>query len=206
MIQQQEPSRLGSIDTHYRGDVEIIVAKALEKDKTRRYASAGDLASDIRRYLRGEAILARPASALYQLRKFARRNKALVGGVLGVVGALVLGLVGTVLFAVQAGSNARTARDKEKRAVTRPIGHGSRRPLRRSSTTTSLTQHTNSTRPPKSCGAGSGGTCTAASTTVQPCFQSNPVRSLTWSTVRKECAWRPSRAPACDSSTSTAAS
>ena len=64
MIQQQEPSRLGSIDTLYRGDVEIIVAKALEKDKTRRYASAGDLASDIRRYLRGEAILARPASAL----------------------------------------------------------------------------------------------------------------------------------------------
>ena len=54
VIQQQEPSRLGSIDTIYRGDVEIIVAKALEKDKSRRYASAGDLASDIRRYLRGE--------------------------------------------------------------------------------------------------------------------------------------------------------
>ena len=49
VIDQQEPSRLGSIDTLYRGDVEIIVAKALEKDKTRRYASAGDLASDIRR-------------------------------------------------------------------------------------------------------------------------------------------------------------
>ncbi len=54
VIEQQEPSRLGSIDTLYRGDVEIIVAKALEKDKTRRYASAGDLASDIRRYLRGK--------------------------------------------------------------------------------------------------------------------------------------------------------
>ena len=76
---KQEPSRLGSIDTLYRGDVEIIVAKALEKDKTRRYASAGDLASDIRRYLRGEAILARPASALYQLRKFARRTQGAGG-------------------------------------------------------------------------------------------------------------------------------
>ncbi len=83
VIQEQEPSRLGSIDTHYRGDVEIIVAKALEKDKSRRYASAGDLASDIRRYLRGEAILARPASALYQLRKFARRHRALVAGSVG---------------------------------------------------------------------------------------------------------------------------
>jgi eukaryotic-like serine/threonine-protein kinase len=116
VIQQQEPSRLGSIDSHYRGDVEIIVAKALEKDKSRRYASATDLASDIRRYLQGEAIVARPASALYQLRKFARRNRALVGGVLGVIAALVLGMIGTVLFAVQAKHNAETARDKETEA------------------------------------------------------------------------------------------
>src|SRR5262249_14113781 len=43
VIQHQEPSRLGSVDAHYRGDIEIIVAKALEKDKARRYASAGDL-------------------------------------------------------------------------------------------------------------------------------------------------------------------
>ena len=91
VIQEQEPSRLGSIDTHYRGDVEIIVAKALEKVKSRRYASAGDLASDIRRYLRGEAILARPASALYQLRKFARRHRALVAGVSGIFAALLVG-------------------------------------------------------------------------------------------------------------------
>ena len=91
VIDEQEPSRLGSIDTLYRGDVEIIVAKALEKDKTRRYASAGDLASDIRRYLRGEAILARPASALYQLRKFARRHRALVAGVSGIFVALLVG-------------------------------------------------------------------------------------------------------------------
>ena len=41
VIDQQEPSRLGSIDTFFRGDVEIIVAKALEKDRMRRYASAG---------------------------------------------------------------------------------------------------------------------------------------------------------------------
>ncbi len=80
VIEQEEPSRLGSIDKVYRGDVEIIVAKALEKDKTRRYASAGDLASDIRRFLRGEPILARPASALYQIRKFTRRHRALVAG------------------------------------------------------------------------------------------------------------------------------
>ena len=109
VIQQQEPSRLGSINLMYRGDVEIIVAKALEKDKARRYASAGDLASDIRRYLRGEAILARPPSALYQIRKFARRHTALVAGVSGVFAALLIGTAVSIVFALRAAENARVA-------------------------------------------------------------------------------------------------
>jgi WD40 repeat protein len=116
VIQRDEPSRLGSIDMQYRGDVEIIVAKALEKEKSRRYASAGDLASDIRRYLRGEAILARPASALYQLRKFVRRHKALVGGVLGVFAALLMGTIVSVGFAWRAAHNAREASYQTYRA------------------------------------------------------------------------------------------
>jgi WD40 repeat protein/predicted Ser/Thr protein kinase len=117
VIQEHEPSWLGSIDTHYRGDVEIIVAKALEKDKSRRYDSAGDLASDIRRYLHGEAILARPASAFYQLRKFARRNKALVAGVSGIIAALLVGTVVSIIFAVRAAENARVANERERIAT-----------------------------------------------------------------------------------------
>ena len=118
VIQQQEPSRLGSIDTLYRGDVEIIVAKALEKDKTRRYASAGDLASDIRRYLRGEAILARPASALYQLRKFARRHKAARGRSVGHLRGALVGTVVSIVFAVCVPSeNARVANERERVAT-----------------------------------------------------------------------------------------
>jgi eukaryotic-like serine/threonine-protein kinase len=116
-IQQQEPSRLGSIDRRYRGDVEIIVAKALEKDKNRRYASAADLASDIRRYLRGEAVVARPASALYQLRKFARRNKAVVAGVSSVIAALLVGTAVSIFFALRAAENARVANEKERAAT-----------------------------------------------------------------------------------------
>jgi WD40 repeat protein len=124
VIRDQEPSRLGSIDTHFRGDIETIVARALEKDKSRRYASAAELASDLRRYLNQEPILARPPSALYQLRKFARRNKALVGGVAGVLVALVLGMIGTTIFAVgeaeqrrQAEHNARVANDEKRAAL-----------------------------------------------------------------------------------------
>ncbi len=117
VIEQKEPSRLGSIDKVYRGDVEIIVAKALEKDKTRRYASAGDLASDIRRFLRGEAILARPASALYQIRKFTRRHRALVAGVSGIFAALVVGTVISIVFALKAAEHARAATERERDAT-----------------------------------------------------------------------------------------
>lgn len=100
LILEQDAPRLGSINPELRGDLETIVAKALEKDPARRYQSAADLAADLRRWLAHEPILARPPSALYQLRKFARRHTALVGGVTATVVALVLGLVGTILFAV----------------------------------------------------------------------------------------------------------
>src|SRR5262249_60422297 len=101
VIREQDPSRLGTLDTRLRGDVETILAKALEKDRERRYPSAAELAADIRRHLRNEPIRARPPSALYQLRKLARRNKALVGGVAAVMLALGAGLIGTTIFAVR---------------------------------------------------------------------------------------------------------
>ena len=92
-IQEMDPAPLSSVSRIYRGDIETIVAKALEKDKNRRYASATGLAADIRRYLHDEPIVARPASTAYQLQKFARRNKALVAGVGAVFVVLVLGIV-----------------------------------------------------------------------------------------------------------------
>jgi WD40 repeat protein len=123
LILEQDPPRLGSINKELRGDVETIVAKALEKDRARRYSSAAELAADLRRWLAHEPIQARPPSALYHLRKFARRHKALVGGVLATGVALVLGLVGTILFAVgeaqqrrQAENNAQLADDEKRQA------------------------------------------------------------------------------------------
>jgi WD40 repeat protein/predicted Ser/Thr protein kinase len=116
IIREHEPARVGSLDGRLRGDVETIVAKALEKDKARRYASAGELAADLRRFLSHEPIRARPTSALYQLRKFARRHKALVSSVLGIGLALTAGTVVSVLYAVRADHNARQARYQTYRA------------------------------------------------------------------------------------------
>ena len=59
--------------------------------------------------MRGEAILARPASALYQLRKFARRHRALVAGASGIFAALLVGTVVSIVFALRAAENARVA-------------------------------------------------------------------------------------------------
>jgi WD40 repeat protein len=114
LILEQDPPRLGSINPELRGDVETIVAKALAKDPARRYASAADLAADLRRWLAHEPILARPPSALYHLRQFARRHTGLVGGVLATGAALVLGLIGTILFAVGEARQRHQA-DEEKR-------------------------------------------------------------------------------------------
>src|SRR5215471_14320434 len=70
-IREQDPAPLSSMSRIYRGDLETIAAKALEKDKSRRYTSAAELAADIRRNLDHEPITARPPSAAYQLQKFA---------------------------------------------------------------------------------------------------------------------------------------
>src|SRR5262249_22025118 len=75
-----------------------------------------DLASDIRRYLREEAIVALPPSALYRLRKFARRNTALVAGILGTFAALLVGTVVSIVFALRAADNARLAAENARMA------------------------------------------------------------------------------------------
>jgi tetratricopeptide (TPR) repeat protein len=111
VIREAEPMRLSTLHRMYRGDIETIVAKALEKEPERRYASAHELATDVERYLRDEPIVARRPSALYQIRKFARRNKILVGGMAAVFLALVAGTTVSLLQAfraIRAEKDART--------------------------------------------------------------------------------------------------
>ncbi|HJQ98140.1 MAG TPA: serine/threonine-protein kinase [Candidatus Polarisedimenticolaceae bacterium] len=109
IIREDNPTPISTVNRVFRGDVETIVAKALEKDRDRRYASAADLGSDLQRYLHEEPILARPAGTIYQLRKFARRNKALVGGVVAVIVVLAIGAVVSTYQAVRATREAQKA-------------------------------------------------------------------------------------------------
>lgn len=117
-IREENATPLGRVDRAYRGDVETIAAKALEKDKTRRYASAAELATDLRRFLSDEPILARPASAGYQLRKFSTRHKGLVAAVLAILVILVAGALISTWEALRAGRAERAAILQRDRADT----------------------------------------------------------------------------------------
>ena len=78
-----------------RGELDWIVMKALEKDRSRRYETATGLARDIERYLSDEPVQACPPSAAYQLRKYIRRHRGLVAAASFVLLALLLGAIGT---------------------------------------------------------------------------------------------------------------
>ncbi len=116
VIREEEPAPLSSINRSYRGDIEIIVAKALEKDKERRYGSAGDLAEDIKRHLRSEPIIARPPSALYQLQKFTQRNRVLVSASVVLLLAVTAGGIASTWQAIRATKAERLAVEQSQRA------------------------------------------------------------------------------------------
>src|SRR5437870_1844572 len=84
-----EPAKLTRL---LRGELDWIVMKALEKDRSRRYETANGLALDVQRHLADEPVAAGPPSRWYRLRKFVHRNKRLLAG----VGAFVLLLVSAV--------------------------------------------------------------------------------------------------------------
>ncbi len=108
-----EPRKLSQ---QLRGELDWIVMKALEKDRSRRYESASAFAADVQRYLNDDPVLACPPSASYRFRKSARRNKAALTTTALVAVALVIGAGGSVwqaLRATQAEQNAVDAWEQE---------------------------------------------------------------------------------------------
>lgn len=118
IICEVEPLPAALVNRMLSGDLETILTTALAKDRERRYASAAELGADLRRFLRDEPIIARPASTLYQLRKFARRNRALVTGALIASATLVAATVVSVWLA-RAEHRERTRADRAASAAAR---------------------------------------------------------------------------------------
>ena len=111
VIADADPKPLSTVNTDFRGDLNTIALKALEKQPNRRYGSASDLASDIHRFLNNEPIIARRASAWYQFRKFASRNRGLFAGLSLAILSLI---IGTIVSATFAFGQTRALRQSEK--------------------------------------------------------------------------------------------
>jgi eukaryotic-like serine/threonine-protein kinase len=98
-VASRRQTELPKLMHQVRGDLDWIVMKCLEKDRTRRYETANGLANDILRHLNSEPVAACPPSRVYQFQKLLRRNKLWFTAVGAVAGALVIGLgLSTWLF------------------------------------------------------------------------------------------------------------
>jgi serine/threonine protein kinase len=92
VIREVEPAHLSTVSKAYKGDIETIVGKALSKERTRRYQSASEFSADIHRYLNNQPVMARPASAWYQVTKLAKRHKMTAIGASLAAAGILLGL------------------------------------------------------------------------------------------------------------------
>ncbi len=108
-----EPAKLGTL---LRGDLDWIVMKALEKDRTRRYETATGLAADVQRHLDNEPVTACPPGAAYRFQKLVRRNKLAFAAGTAVALALVFGVVASTWQAVRATNAEQAATLAGKRA------------------------------------------------------------------------------------------
>jgi serine/threonine protein kinase/Leucine-rich repeat (LRR) protein len=96
-----EPAKLSGT---LRGDIDWIVMKCIEKDRTRRYDTANGLALDLQRHLKNEVVIARPPTTAYLLSKLIRRNKVAFAAGAAIAASLVIGIAMSVWQAVRATS------------------------------------------------------------------------------------------------------
>ena len=116
------------VEAKFGGDLDTIVMKALAEERSQRYASVGELANDLERYLDHRPIEARAPSALYIAGKFARRNRALVTA----AGIAVLALIAATVFSLLSAQREREARTlaESKTAVADAVNEFTRNMLR----------------------------------------------------------------------------
>jgi len=105
-----------SLTRQLKGELDWITMKAMAKDRTRRYASASELAADIGRYLKHEPVMAGPPSAVYRLRKYVRRHRTAAAAAALVVVALVIGITGMSIGLVKATKAEKKALEEAETA------------------------------------------------------------------------------------------
>lgn len=100
-----------------RGELDWIVLKAIDKDRSRRYPTASQLAEDIQRYLNDEPVEATPPSRIYLFRKFARRNRGWLVASVAVLATLLVGIIATGYAAKTAFDLKAQAEARERQAI-----------------------------------------------------------------------------------------
>jgi serine/threonine protein kinase/lipopolysaccharide biosynthesis regulator YciM len=116
MLSAQRKTEPGKLSRLMRGELDWIVMRALEKDRSRRYETANGLARDLQRFLQGEAVEACPPSASYRLRKFARRHRAALATASALMALLAAGAALSTWQAIRATAAEGRAKDKTHRA------------------------------------------------------------------------------------------
>jgi eukaryotic-like serine/threonine-protein kinase len=117
-----DPARLTRL---VRGELDWIVMRALEKDRSRRYETASGFARDVQRYLADEAVEACPPSVSYRLRKFARKNRVLLATASGFAALLALGAALSTWQAVRAmRAEARANRERASASANYELARG----------------------------------------------------------------------------------
>ena len=107
MIREEEPASIRTLDARIPRDLETICAKCFDKDPTKRYQSAGELANELRRHLGNKPILARPIGFTGKTWRWCKRQPVVAGLLAAFVAAMVGGMGVSTYFAVEAGREAR---------------------------------------------------------------------------------------------------
>jgi WD40 repeat protein/serine/threonine protein kinase len=116
-VTQEEPPRLRRLNGKVPADLETIVHKAMAREPGQRYATAGAVAEDLRRFLEGRPIRARRVSTSERAWRWCKRNKAVAGLIAGIALALVVGTAVSTYFAIRATRGEWQARANEAKAL-----------------------------------------------------------------------------------------
>ena len=116
-VARQRRSDVRRLAHTLRGDLDVIVSKSLEKERSRRYGSPSEFADDLQRYLKGEAIEARPASIAYRAKKFVQRNRLAVLSAASVTMIVVVAACFSTVQAVRATNAARALGVEQKKTL-----------------------------------------------------------------------------------------